>query len=88
MQRSQYCKYSHPSKITVLFFLTNFTFIFFVWNSYRAKDIVKISLIPSHNAANVNNGSLNNATQIDEQIFNKLNITNKETKPVNKYVNC
>ncbi|XP_031620146.1 enhancer of mRNA-decapping protein 3 [Contarinia nasturtii] len=49
-----------------------------------AKDIVKISLIPSHNAANVNNGSLNNATQIDEQIFNKINITNKETKPVNK----
>lgn len=61
---------------------------------FRAKDIVKISLIPSHNAANVNNGTAtiqNNATgqvAIDEQQFNKINIANKETmtKPTNKYV--
>lgn len=63
---------------------------------FRAKDIVKISLIPSHNAANVNNGTAiqNNAGQIaiDEQQFNKINIANKETttsmttKPMNKYV--
>lgn len=59
---------------------------------FRAKDIVKISLIPSHNAANVNNGTIiqNNASQtsIDEQQFNKISIANKEamTKPLNKYV--
>lgn len=53
---------------------------------FRAKDIVKISLIPSHNAANVNNGTQNNATQIDEQFFNKINIVSKDTKSTNKYV--
>lgn len=58
-------------------------FLFFVTH-FRAKDIVKISLIPSHNASNVNNGTQNNATQIDEQIFNKINIANKEAKSSNK----
>lgn len=57
--------------------------VFFVIH-FRAKDIVKISLIPSHNASNVNNGTQNNATQIDEQIFNKINIANKEAKSSNK----
>lgn len=72
------------------YFVAEFHFnrLTYVDNIFRAKDIVKISLIPSHNAANINNGSQNSATQIDEQIFNKINIASKEAKPatINKYV--
>lgn len=64
--------------------ITNIIFFSHFSHYFRATDIVKISLIPSHNAANVNNGIQNNAVQIDEQTFNKINISNKETTSASK----
>lgn len=52
---------------------------------FRASDIVKISLIPSHNSANVNISIQSNPSNNDDHTISKNNF-NKESKMANKYV--